>query len=117
MPITRAVADVAERLTPRSWARVGRSTTARMRRPSVVWRSSSHSPTRARAAVMNTISWSLSSTQPPGIFHVFFGDGPMPGRDEDLIARIQLPVGVDDQPLDDEADHRRQGDEDADRSP
>jgi hypothetical protein len=56
VPITHAVADVAERFTPRSWASVGRSTTARIRRPSIVWRSNSHRPIAQATAAMNTIS-------------------------------------------------------------
>ncbi len=78
MPITHAQRDVVRSFTPRVWARSARSTTARIRRPSGVWRISTHNPTATTSAAMNTDSSLESKGTSPGNFQSTLGTGPTP---------------------------------------
>ncbi len=78
IPMIHAHRDVRRSSTPRDEARSGRSTTARMRRPSVVLRSSTHSAIEQIAAAISTVSWFESNGTSPGSVQSFFGTGPTP---------------------------------------
>ena len=63
-PSTHAAPEERPGSTPRMRASAGRSTVARMERPSRVRRSTSHSATEAAAAATNVATWLLSRFTP-----------------------------------------------------
>ena len=65
--------------TPRSEARLSRSTTARICSPTRVRRITNHSTNAAIAAAMNTASWSVLRFTPLEMWRISGGCGPRPG--------------------------------------
>ncbi|CAB4777275.1 unannotated protein [freshwater metagenome] len=78
VPMTQAYAEVLPSFTPRMAASSGLSTTARMWRPSEVWRSSTQSATATAAPVMNTTTWLLLTTTSSHRFEFDAGERKMP---------------------------------------